>query len=141
MDSLEELPLLSISPTQLDPFGGTQSRDRAKARGRSTKGRGAQAWSRAAPTDRAREVGPNEFSLALPRAVGVVEYLAQGCPRRHRNRENCLTTPVHARTCHQDGAQVNMHEPLKHVISKALNGIAVKHDVESGERLSRGKMT
>ena len=39
---------------------------------------------------------------------------------------------VHARTCPRDGAQVNMHEPLKYALSRALTGLGVKHDVETG---------
>ena len=35
--------------------------------------------------------------------------------------------PVHER----DGAQVNMHKPLKYALSRALNALRVKHDVES----------
>ncbi|CAM9659389.1 unnamed protein product, partial [Scytosiphon promiscuus] len=104
----------------------------ATARVRSMRGRGAQAWLRAAPTDRAREIGPDEFTLTIRRAVGVEEYLAQGCPRCHRNGESLQITTLHARTCHRDGAQVNVHELLKYAITKALNGVGVKHDVESG---------
>ena len=39
---------------------------------------------------------------------------------------------VHARTCPRDGAQVNMHEPLKYALSRALRGLRVQHDVGSG---------
>lgn len=132
MESLESLPAEAEPPTPRDPFGGMESRDMAKARVRSSQGKGAHAWLRATPTDRAREFPSNEFTLAIRRAVGVEEFLAQGCPRCHRNRDGCSITTVHARTCHRDGAQVNMHEPLKYAISQALNDVRVRHDVESG---------
>ena len=53
-------------------------------------------------------------------------------PSKQGRMLGCTITTVHARTCHRDGAQVTMHEPLKYAISNALNGIGVKHDVESG---------
>ena len=93
---------------------------------------GQQLEYRAAPTDRAREFPANEFVYATRRALGIEEYLATGCPRCHRNRDGGTITTMHARTCPRDGAQVNMHEPLKYALSRALNGLRVKHDVESG---------
>ena len=64
--------------------------------------------------------------------LGVEEFLAQGCPRCHRGRDGPTITTVHARTCPRDGAQVNMHEPLKYALSRALRGLRVQHDVGSG---------
>ena len=89
------------------------------ARGRSSQGKGAYAVFRAAPSDRAREICSNEFAYALRRALGVDQFLA-GCPRCPRGRENEINTTLDARTCHHDGAQSNMHEPLKFALSKAL---------------------
>ena len=102
------------------------------ARVRSSQGPGAHAFFRAAPTDRERVIPPNEFVYATRRALGIEEYLATGCPRCHRDRDGGTITTMHARTCPRDGAQVNMHEPLKYALSRALNGLRVKHDVESG---------
>lgn len=68
----------------------------------------------------------------LRRSMGVGELLAQGCLRCHRNRHNGVRTTTHASRCPRDGAQVNMYEPLKFAMSRALNGISVRHDVESG---------
>ena len=70
MESLEALPVEEVPPTPNDPFGGEESRDMAKARVRSSQGKGAHAWLRATPTDRAPEIPANEFTLALRRAVG-----------------------------------------------------------------------
>lgn len=81
VQSLEYLPLQTVPPTQRDPFGGKESRDAAKARVRSSQGKGAHAWLRATPIDRAREIPANEFTLALRRTIGVEEFLASGCPR------------------------------------------------------------
>lgn len=39
---------------------------------------------------------------------------------------------VHARPSTRDGAPVNTHEPLNHAPSRALNGLRVKHDVQTG---------
>lgn len=133
MESLEQLPQQAFPPTQENPCGGRESKNMALARVRSSQGKGAHAWLRAAPTDRAREFPPNDFVYAIRRTLGVEEFLATaGCPRCHRSRENNTITTVHARTCPRDGAQVNMHEPLKYALSRALTGLGVKHDVETG---------
>lgn len=136
MESLGQLPQEAVPPTQRDPFGGRESQGIAYERVRSSQGKGARAFSRAAPTDRARETGPNEFTYALRRALGIEEFLASGCPRCHRRREQEGITTLHGRACHRDGAQVNMHEPLKFALSKALNGMGVRHDLESGAPLT-----
>ncbi|CAN0450115.1 unnamed protein product, partial [Ectocarpus sp. 12 AP-2014] len=105
----------------------------ALARVRSSQGKGAHAWLRAASTDGARGFPPNEYAYAIRRTSGVEEFLAStGCPRCHRGRENNTITTAHARTCPRDGAQVDMHEPLKYALSRALTGLGVKHDVETG---------
>ncbi|CAN0301499.1 unnamed protein product, partial [Scytosiphon promiscuus] len=111
---------------------GKRSRDFAEARVRSSQAKGAQAWLRATPTDKAFGFPSDEFTLALKRSVGLEEYLAPGCPRCYRNRDSCGISKMHAHSCPRDGAQVNMHETLKYAMSRALNGISVKHDVESG---------
>ena len=131
-ESLEQLPQDTVPSMQGDPFGRGESRDMAKSRVRSSQGKGAHAWLRAAPTDKAREFPAHEYVLALRRTLGVEESLAPGCPRCHRGRGNGEITTVHARTCPRDGAQVNMHEPLKYALSTALKGMGVQHDVESG---------
>lgn len=140
MESLEHLPQEATPPTQQNPCGGQESKDMALARVRSSQGQGGHAFFRAAPTDRAREIPPNEFVYATRRALGVEEFLAQGCPRCHRGRDGGVITTMHARTCPRDGAQVNMHEPLKYALSRALRGLRVQHDVESGHP-SRGRGT
>ncbi|CAB1119445.1 unnamed protein product [Ectocarpus sp. CCAP 1310/34] len=132
MESLEHLPQEAVPPTRDNPYGGQEARNMAYARTRSSQGQGGHAFLRAAPTDRAREIPSNEFVYATRRALGVEEFLAERCPRCHRGREGEIITTVHARTCRRDGAQVNMHEPLKYALSRALNGLRVKHDVESG---------
>ena len=104
----------------------------ALARVRSSQGPGAHAFFRAAPTDRERVIPPTELVYATRRALGIEEYLAPGCPRCHRGRDGGTITTMHARTCPRDGAQINMHEPLKYALSRALSGLRVKHDVESG---------
>ncbi|CAB1101457.1 ABC [Ectocarpus sp. CCAP 1310/34] len=132
MESLEHLPQEAVPPTRDNPYGGQEARNMAYARTRSSQGQGGHAFLRAAPSDRAREIRSNEFVYATRRALGVEEFLAERCPRCHRGREGEIITTVHARTCPRDGAQVNMHEPLKYALSRALNGLRVKHDVESG---------
>ena len=61
MESLDRLPEEIVPPTVDDPFGGSESKDVALARVRSSQIPGAHAFFRAAPTDRAREIPPNEF--------------------------------------------------------------------------------
>lgn len=99
---------------------------------RSNQGKGGHAFLRAGPTDRAREAGPNEFTCALRRALGIEQFFASGCPRCHRGRKQEGITTLHARTWHRDGAQVNMHEPLKFALSKEHSGMGVRHDLDSG---------
>ena len=118
--------------TNTERLEGESLKGIAYERVRSSQGKGAHACLRAVPTDKARETGPKEFTYALRRALGIEEFLASGCPRCHRGREQEGITTLHARTCHRDGAQVNMHEPLKFASSKALNGMGVRHDLESG---------
>ena len=72
------------------------------------------------------------FVYAMWRALEVEEFLAHGCPRCHRGRDGGIITTMHARTRPQDGAQVDMHERLKFALSRALCGLRVPHDVESG---------
>ncbi|CAB1114220.1 unnamed protein product [Ectocarpus sp. CCAP 1310/34] len=132
MESLEHHPQEAVPPTRDNPYGGQEARNMAYARTKSSQGQGGHAFLRAAPTDRAREIPSNEFVYATRRAFGVKEFLAERCPRCHRGREGEIITTVHARTCPRDGAQVNMNEPLKYALSRALNGLRVKHDVESG---------
>ena len=69
---------------------------------------------RASPTDRAREIPPNEYVHATRRALGIEEFLAPSCPRCHRDRDGGTFAAQHVRTCPRDGAQVAMHEPLEH---------------------------
>ena len=88
MESLEQLPQEAVPPNQENPFGGTESQSMALARVRSSQGRGAHAWLRAAPTDHAREIPPNEFVYAIRRALGVEEFLGTRCPRCHRGRQH-----------------------------------------------------
>ena len=132
MESLDSLPEEIVPPTVDDPFGGCESKDVALARVRSSQGPGAHAFFGAAPTDRAREIPPNEVVYATRQALGIEQFLAPGCPRCHRSRDGGTITTMHARTCPRDGAQVTMHEPLKHALSRALRGLRVPHDVESG---------
>ena len=105
MESLEHLPEEEIPPTQGDPFGGSETKDMALARVRSSQGPGAHAFFRATPTDRERVIPPNEFVYATRRALGIEEYLATGYPRCHRGRDGGTITTMHARTCPRDGAQ------------------------------------
>ena len=82
-----------VPPTQENPFRGRASKSMALARVRSSQGKGALAWLRAAPTDHAREIPPNEFVYTIRRMLGVEELLATGCPRCRRGREyNTITT-------------------------------------------------
>lgn len=62
MDSQGHLPLVTIPPTQRDPFGGTEFRDMAKARVRSSQGKEAHARLRATSADTLREFPPNEYT-------------------------------------------------------------------------------
>ena len=88
MESLDDLPEEGVPPMQDDPYGGSETKDMALARVRSSQGPGAHAFFRAAPTDRARMIPPNEFVVyATRRALGVEEHRAQGCPRCHRGRD------------------------------------------------------
>ena len=126
MESLDSLPEEIVPPTVDDPFGGCESKDVALARVRSSQGPGAHAFFGAAPTDRAREIPPNEVVYATRQALGIEQFLAPGCPRCHRSRDGGTITTMHARTCPRDGAQVTMHEPLKHALSRALRGLRVR---------------
>ena len=93
MESLEQLPQQAVPPTPENPFRARESKSMAFARVRSSQGKGAQAWLRAALTDHARDIPPNEFVYAIRRTLGVEELLATGCPRCHRDREyNAITT-------------------------------------------------
>ena len=38
----------------------------------------------------------------------------------------------HARLCHRSGAQVNQHQPLVHALSRTLNRMSIRHQVENG---------
>ena len=69
MESLEQLPQEAVPPTPQNPFRGRESKSMALARVRSSQGKGAQAWLRAAPTDHAREIPPNEFVYAIRRST------------------------------------------------------------------------
>ncbi len=131
IESLDNLPSEPTPPTPNDPFSGTESKEQAQARVRSSQGQGAHAWVRAMPTDRSRVIPPTEHILASRRAVGIEEFLANGCPRCHHNGNSPINTQ-HARTCPRDGQQVNQHEPLKHAISSVLNSLSVQHELESG---------
>lgn len=85
----EEKDDATIPPTERDPFGGTESRDMAKARVRSSRGQGAQAWLRATPTDRAREFPSNEFTRPPAFYGASAVPLQQGRWRDHnRTRKN-----------------------------------------------------
>ena len=92
MESLDNLPEEGVPPTQDDPYGGGENKDMALARLRSSQGPEAHASFRVAPTERAREIPPNEFVYATRRALGVEEHLAQGCPRCHRGRDGGIIT-------------------------------------------------
>ena len=131
IESLDILPSEPVPPSPNDPSSGTESKEQAQARVRSSQGQGAHAWVRTMPTDRSRAIPPTEHVLASRRAVGIEEHVADWCPRCHPNGNSPINTQ-HARTCPRDGQQVNQHEPLKHAMSSVLNSLSIKHDVESG---------
>lgn len=64
MESLEHLPEEAVPPTIDDPLGGSEAKDMALARVRNSQEPGGHAFFRVAPTDRAREMPPNEFVYA-----------------------------------------------------------------------------
>jgi len=131
IESLDNLPSEPRPPSPTDPFSGIESKEQAQARVRSSRGQGAHAWVRAMPTDQSRVIPSPEHILACRRAIGIEEYLANGCPRCHPRGHSPINTQ-HARTCPRDGQQVNQHEPLKRALSSVLNSLSIKHDLESG---------
>ncbi|CAB1115520.1 unnamed protein product [Ectocarpus sp. CCAP 1310/34] len=75
---------------------------------------------------------PRKAQHKLGKAINKIQLEKFMESLEHLPQEGEIITTVHARTCRRDGAQVNMHEPLKYALSRALNGLCVKHDVESG---------
>lgn len=75
--------------------------------------------------------GP-ESTLAIRRCDGEMgEMVGDGRPNFSPNGNRPITTQ-HVRTCRREGAQVDICE-LNNAMARALEGLSVLHQVESGE--------
>lgn len=63
--------------------------------------------------------------------------LRNRCPRRLPNVNRLITTTLHARTCHRDGAHVNIHQPVSMSRRGHEKVLTVPHHVESGDPFLR----
>ena len=93
---------------EVGPFGGSENRERAKARQRSLSGPGASAWLRAKPVGRfTRHASPGGSSTQGGDKLGMEEHPPATCPACGA----AGTSAWHARLCHRAGAQVRQHQP------------------------------
>ena len=96
MESLEHLPEEEIPPTQDDPFGGSETKDMALARVRSSQGPGAHAFFRAAPTDPSTSDPTERVRLRHETRLGDrrvfgdrMSQVPSGQGRRHHHNNAC----------------------------------------------------
>ena len=84
-------------------------------------GRGQRTHSRGIPAEKFVGMGR--------RFMGIEEHVVVKCPC-------CDAVDVdtrHAHICHRAGAQVHQHQPLVHAMSRTLERLGIRHQVESGE--------
>ena len=117
--SLEELPETASSFGPGDPMGGTETKAFAKARYRSLQGAGATACLRTRPTDSLRVITRSRVRGHGKAVLG---------DRGTRGNEAPLL-----RICSRAGAQVNQHQTFVHAMSRTLNRLGIRQQVESGE--------
>ena len=114
--SLNRLPVHARTPEEIDPFGGSETHECAKARQRSHSGPGAAAWLRARPVDASRVIPAQEFLYAGCRHLGIEEHIAVTCSACGAADANTQYT----RLCHRASAQVNQQQPFVHATSRFL---------------------